>query len=172
MMDQKSQVQLIKLLEEESKMTERVLSVLKDTVLPVQISNNTRPIGQLAWHIVYTVGEMLSKTGLKVEGYTETLPSEIPVGTTVSELLTLYKQFINSAIISLKDSFPDEKLFESINLYGEDWTRAYAIEAMVRHEIHHRAQLIFLLRAVGFKVPGLYGPAQEEWQEMGLPIPK
>ena len=40
---------------------------------------------------------------------------------------------------------------------------------MVKHEVHHRAQMTVLMRQAGLAVPGIYGPAAEEWEAMGLP---
>jgi uncharacterized damage-inducible protein DinB len=36
------------------------------------------------------------------------------------------------------------------------------------HLIHHRGQLTVLMRQAGLKVPGVYGPAREEWAAMGM----
>jgi uncharacterized damage-inducible protein DinB len=39
----------------------------------------------------------------------------------------------------------------------------------MKHEIHHRAQMTVLMRQAGLKVPGLYGPAKEEWSQYNMP---
>ena len=36
-------------------------------------------------------------------------------------------------------------------------------------EAHHRGQMTVLMRQAGLTVPGIYGPAQEEWAAMGMP---
>jgi uncharacterized damage-inducible protein DinB len=40
------------------------------------------------------------------------------------------------------------------------------------HQCHHRGQMTVLMRQAGQKVPGIYGPAKEEWSSMGMePMP-
>jgi uncharacterized damage-inducible protein DinB len=59
-------------------------------------------------------------------------------------------------------------LGEVIEMYGEKWTRAQALAGLLKHEIHHRAQITVLMRQAGLKVPGVYGPAKEEWVSYGM----
>jgi uncharacterized damage-inducible protein DinB len=42
---------------------------------------------------------------------------------------------------------------------------------MLENEIHHRGQMTVLMRQAGLKVPGVYGPAKEDWAAMGMPAP-
>jgi uncharacterized damage-inducible protein DinB len=44
-----------------------------------------------------------------------------------------------------------------------------ALQALISHEIHHRGQMTVLMRQAGLKVPGIYGPAREEWAAYGMP---
>jgi uncharacterized damage-inducible protein DinB len=39
---------------------------------------------------------------------------------------------------------------------------------IIKHIIHHRGQMTVLMRQAGLKVPGVYGPAREEWEKIGL----
>jgi uncharacterized damage-inducible protein DinB len=54
-------------------------------------------------------------------------------------------------------------------MYGEQWSRGAVLSALILHQVHHRAQMTVLMRQAGLKVPGLYGPAREEWAAMNLP---
>jgi uncharacterized damage-inducible protein DinB len=54
-------------------------------------------------------------------------------------------------------------------MYGEKWTRAMALRALIQHEVHHRGQMTVLMRQAGLTVPGVYGPAREEWAAYGMP---
>jgi uncharacterized damage-inducible protein DinB len=57
-------------------------------------------------------------------------------------------------------------------MYGSTWHRASVLLSIVRHQIHHRGQITVLMRQAGLPVPGLYGPAREEWANMGMkPLP-
>jgi uncharacterized damage-inducible protein DinB len=53
-------------------------------------------------------------------------------------------------------------------MYGQMWVRGKTLGVLVTHQIHHRGQLTVLLRLAGLKVPGVYGPAKEEWAKMGM----
>ena len=48
------------------------------------------------------------------------------------------------------------------------WSRGKTLGALVTHQIHHRAQLTVVMRLAGLKVPGVYGPAKEEWAAYGM----
>ena len=48
-------------------------------------------------------------------------------------------------------------------MYGEKWRERKTLGVLVTHQIHHRAQLTVVMRLAGLKVPGVYGPAKEEW---------
>ena len=54
-------------------------------------------------------------------------------------------------------------------MYGETWKKGFALWVTVAHQAHHRGQLTVLMRMAGLKVPGIYGPAKEEWEEMNFP---
>jgi uncharacterized damage-inducible protein DinB len=44
--------------------------------------------------------------------------------------------------------------------------------ALVGHQTHHRGQMTVLMRQAGLVVPGIFGPAREEWAKMGMPAPE
>ena len=54
-------------------------------------------------------------------------------------------------------------------MYGETWKRGRTLGALVNHQIHHRGQMTVLMRQAGLEVPGVYGPAKEEWGAYGMP---
>jgi hypothetical protein len=56
----------------------------------------------------------------------------------------------------------------SCDMYGDTWTRGMVLEALIRHEAHHRGQMTVLMRQAGLVVPGCYGPAREEWAQWGM----
>jgi len=53
-------------------------------------------------------------------------------------------------------------------MYGQEWMNAFSLWVEVGHQIHHRGQMTGLMRQAGLKIPGLYGPAREEWEAMGM----
>ncbi len=56
--------------------------------------------------------------------------------------------------------------------YGERWKNGFTLEVLLRHEIHHRGRMTVLMRQAGLKVPGVYGPAMEEWEAFGAQPPE
>ena len=43
---------------------------------------------------------------------------------------------------------------------------------LINHQNHHRGQMTVLMRQAGLTVPGVYGPAKEEWAAAGMEAPK
>jgi uncharacterized damage-inducible protein DinB len=54
-------------------------------------------------------------------------------------------------------------------MYGMTWTKGTVLVSLITHQAHHRGQMTVLMRQAGLKVPGVYGPAREEWAAMGMP---
>jgi len=46
-----------------------------------------------------------------------------------------------------------------------------SLQVLVVHQAHHRGQMTVLMRQAGLKVPGVYGPAREEWTAYGMQPP-
>ena len=55
-------------------------------------------------------------------------------------------------------------------MYGQTWPRGQALWGLIAHEVHHRGQMTVLMRQAGIVVPGVYGPAREEWATYGMPV--
>ena len=70
---------------------------------------------------------------------------------------------------SAEQKWRDDELSDNIELYGQSWSKGYLLRSIITHEIHHRAQLIVVMRFYGLKVPGIYGPAKEEWAKFNMP---
>ena len=149
----------------ESEATIKVFSYLTDKSLNQKVSENGRTIGRLAWHLVITIGEMCHKAGLKFEAPVEN--AHIP--STAEEIKNQYSKVSPAMLAALKEQWKDSELNDEINMYGQQWKKKVVLNALVHHQIHHRGQITVLMRQAGLKVPGIYGPAQEEWEQMGMP---
>ena len=55
------------------------------------------------------------------------------------------------------------------DMYGQKWKRGLTLGILITHQIHHRGQMTVLMRQAELKVPGIYGPAYEEWAALGVP---
>ena len=149
----------------ESDSTLKVLGNLTDASLNQKVSPEGRSLGFLAWHIALTLGEMGGKAGLEV-----TAPAEnAPLPNSVETIASIYETGAKSLGDYVDIHWKDEMLMEEIEMYGEKWTRSATLASLVKHQIHHRAQMTVLMRQAGLKVPGIYGPSREEWSQFGMP---
>jgi uncharacterized damage-inducible protein DinB len=111
---------------------------------------------------------MGEKAGLKVDAPPENEhdPKEASV------IVAAYEKAEASLARDVKQKWNDGMLAEEIDMYGEKWTRSATLNSLVKHQIHHRAQLTVLMRQAGLIVPGIYGPSREEWSQFGMPAPQ
>jgi uncharacterized damage-inducible protein DinB len=152
---------------QENDSTLKVFKNLTDASLKQKVSAEGRSLGHLAWHIVLTLGEMGDKAGLKVIAP----PENTSDPNKASEIIAAYEKAGTSLAEEVK-KWNDGMLLEEILMYGERWTRAAALASIIKHQIHHRAQMTVLMRQAGLKVPGVYGPSREEWSQFGMPPQK
>lgn len=148
----------------ESESTIKVLNNLTDEVLTVKFNKEIRTAGRLAWHIVTSVGEMAHRTGLTFD----TMDDKSPIPATAKEIVDEYRRTSNNMLKEITKTWNDETLKQEDDMYGEKWVRGKTLSILVTHQIHHRAQLTVVMRLAGLKVPGVYGPAKEEWAGYGM----
>jgi uncharacterized damage-inducible protein DinB len=148
----------------ESEATLKVFNNLTDKSLAKKNSEIGRTIGRLAWHITVTVDEMLGSAGVSIE----TLEDDNNYPKSVKEILRKYQEISDNLLEKLPQVWNDDSLKEKVNMYGEQWTKEAVLTSLIKHQIHHRAQMIPLMRQAGLKVPGIYGPSYEEWKAMGM----
>lgn len=148
----------------EEEATVKIFSNITDEHLSKTVSDNTRSLGRLAWHITQTLTEMGSKVELVENDYL----NGKPIPSNISEIIDLYKKYSNELTISLKTKWTDDELTQKMDLYGESWERGRILEMLVNHQIHHRAQMTIIMRLLGLQVPGIYGPSKEEWKNYGM----
>lgn len=149
----------------ECEATHKVLAQLSDKSLAQKVSPDGRTLGFLAWHIVTTIPEMLSHAGLKPTGPAQ----DAPAPASARAILAAYDEASKSVVPAVRAAWKDATLGEIIPMYGQEWTRSQVLGALLFHEAHHRGQMTVLMRQAGLKVPGVYGPAKEEWAAMGMP---
>jgi uncharacterized damage-inducible protein DinB len=149
----------------ESDSTLKLLRALTDASLQQRVAPEGRTLGRLAWHLSQSQADMLNKAGLNVEG-----PDwEAAVPTTAALIVSAYEHTSQSVLAEVSKKWNDAALLEEHDLYGEAWANGFTLEAMLRHEAHHRGQITVLMRQAGLAVPGIYGPSREEWAAFGMP---
>ncbi|MEK6755815.1 MAG: DinB family protein [Bacteroidota bacterium] len=152
----------------ESEATLKVLGAISDTSLGQKVTAEGRSLGFLAWHIVLTLGEMGGKSGLNLKAPAE----DAPQPEKAAEIAATYEAAARSVIADVQLKWTDSSLRDEIDMYGEKWKRGHALVSLVKHQIHHRAQMTVLMRQAGLRVPGVYGPSREEWSQFGMPPQK
>jgi uncharacterized damage-inducible protein DinB len=148
----------------ESQATLKLMDALTDDSLPQRVTPDGRSLGFLAWHLATAIPEMMNRTGLPVEG-----AAHGPAPATVREIRDAYARASRSLVEQLQSRWSDGSLDEEFDMYGERWTGGQTLAALVAHQAHHRGQMTVLMRQAGLSVPGVYGPAREEWAAMGMP---
>ncbi len=148
--------------------TQKILKHLPDRSLSQRVDPQGRTLGRLAWHIVITIPEMMSRTGLAVSGPNP----EAPVPTTAKEIFRGYNTAAISVLEQVKATWTDATLDQEDDMYGEKWKRGETLTSLVLHQAHHRGQMTVLMRQAGLEIPGIYGPARQEWAALGVPPPE
>ena len=147
--------------------TRKIFAALTDESLSCSILEGHRTLGGMAWHIVTTIPEMLTKTGLALPSIDP--DSQPPM--TAAAICEGYELAAKELDSALRASWDDKALETVDELYGEKWPRGLTLAILIHHEAHHRGQMTVLMRMAGIKVPGIYGPSMEEWETFGMMKP-
>ena len=145
--------------------TGKILSALTDESLSQKVTEDGRSLGFLGWHLTQTLGEMLGLVGLKIDapGFDKECP------TSASDIAAAYEKAGKSVTDEIGKNWTDDTLLQEDNMYGDTWARGLTLFYLIAHQAHHRGQMTVLMRQAGLAVPGVYGPAKEEWAAMGAP---
>ncbi len=149
----------------ETEQTVKLLRNLTDESLNRKVTEAGRSLGFLAWHLAQTLGEMPEKVGLKIDAPAPDAIAPDAAGA----IADAFEKAANSVAAEVAANWNDETLLAEDNLYGETWKRGLTLLYLMLHQAHHRGQMTVLMRQAGLAVVGIYGPAKEEWQAMGMP---
>ncbi|MFC7439616.1 DinB family protein [Laceyella putida] len=152
---------------QEAASTQKVLDTLTDTSLQQQVSPNSRTLGEIAWHIITSTPQFLSHFGITID----TVKDSATVPSSAKEIAENFRKISADATESVKRQWTDESLKQVQNAFGRNLPNAAILSLLIKHIIHHRGQMTVLMRQAGLKVPGVYGPAKEEWSQMGMEAP-
>ncbi len=147
--------------------TLRILEQLTDESLGRAVAAGHRTLGGLAWHLAASVAEMANRTGLELGS----LDPEAPPPDAAAAIREAYAAVSQELADRLRERWTDADLERTDDMYGQQWPRGLTLAILERHEIHHRGQMTVLMRQAGLKVPGIFGPALEEWGAHGMEPP-
>jgi len=150
--------------EYETSATLKILRTLTDASLARVVAPGGRTLGYLAWHCVLSLPEMMRRAGIPMSGPGEDAPQP-----PLAEMIRTYEACARAIAEGVPQQWTDAMLTEAIPMYGQQWPRGAVLTSLILHQSHHRGQMTVLMRQAGLAVPGVYGPAREEWAAMNMP---
>ena len=88
--------------------------------------------------------------------------------TSAREIVETFEKAAKSVNQEVGKNWTDETLEIEDEMYGMNWPRGTTLSTLINHQAHHRGQITVLMRQAGIPVVGVYGPAKEEWEAMGM----
>jgi uncharacterized damage-inducible protein DinB len=153
--------------EYEAANTSKMIGALTEAARGQAVAPGHRTLDRLAWHLAQSIPEMMNQTGLSVTG----ADLHAPVPDSITAIKKAYDDASASLAEAVKADWNDGTLEIEDDMYGEKWQRGMTLTALMMHQAHHRGQMTVLMRQAGLKVPGVYGPAMEDWAACGQPAP-
>lgn len=152
----------------EHEATLKLFRVLTDASLAQRVTAEGRSLGELAWHIAQTLGEMPQHAGIPTKAPAE----DEAVPESATQIAEEFHKAAKSVAAAVAAAWSDANLDDDVAMYGQSWKKRDVLSALILHQAHHRGQMTVLMRQAGLVVPGIYGPAREEWAAMGMAAPK
>jgi len=148
--------------EGECNTTSQVLAAVKDESRDYKPDPKSRTAWELATHIatadVWFIDSIIN--GAFVWDPEKAKATEASF-TKIADVVDFYKKSVPERLKALR-ALPAEKFTEVIDFFGVmKMPRANFVAMANNHSIHHRGQLAAYLRALGAKVPNIYGPSAD-----------
>jgi len=145
----------------ESQTTTKVLGALTNDKLSSQKAPGDTSAAELAWHIATAPAYMINHEGAGIE-FAYAPPENVTVEQLVAE-----HQRVNAAVCeACKTKLAGRDLTQPATWFGMTLPLGVWLNMIPNHEVHHRGQLSAIMRNAGLKVPSIYGPNKEEFEEM------
>ena len=142
--------------------TSQVLAAVKDDNRGYKPDPKSRSAWDLAVHIATAdVWFMDSIAQGKFEWNADAAKQAEAQFKNVNDIVEFYKKTAPERLAALR-ALPGDRLNEVIDFFGVmKMPRAQWIGFANNHSVHHRGQLAAYLRAMGSKVPNIYGPSAD-----------
>ena len=154
----------ISVFEQEAGTTARVIKAIPENNQHYRPDPQSRTALELARHIVLEDVWLLDAV---IDLEFKPLPDQTDACgiMTPAQAVETYNEALPSRIQKVK-SLSGEHLTNKISLLGMiNTSAAEFLSLLIRHSVHHRGQLSAYLRAMGGKVPQIYGPSADEPME-------
>jgi uncharacterized damage-inducible protein DinB len=151
------------LLEQESSTTAKVIAAVPDDKRDYKPDAKSRSAWELATHLAVSDVWFIDSV-LKGTFTFDPSAEQAAVGSfkTVQDVVDFYKREFPAKLRELR-GLPVEKLTEVVDFFGVmQQPNANYLGIANNHSIHHRGQLAAYLRAMGSKVPSIYGGSADE----------
>src|SRR5687768_14885757 len=134
----------------------QVLAAVKDDNRHYKPDAKSRTAWELATHLAHAdIWFMDSVLIGKFEWNPDAVKQAESEFKTVDDIVAFYKRTFPEKLKALR-ALPGDKLTSNIN-----WPAVQYIGFANNHSVHHRGQLAAYLRAMGSKVPNIYGPSAD-----------
>jgi len=143
--------------------TTKVLKAVPDAKRDYRPDDKSRTAWELAQHLATADIWFLDSICDGAFIYDPEAEKQLCAGfTTIDDVVEFYKREFPKRVARLR-STPGAQLAKEIDFFGQMKAPAISfIDAANNHSIHHRGQLAAYLRAMGSKVPAMYGGSADE----------
>jgi uncharacterized damage-inducible protein DinB len=151
------------ILESESKTTAKVIAAVPDNKRDYKPDEKSRSAWELATHLatgdVWFIDSIINGAYNFDPAAEQKLVSSF---TSVSEVVDFYNREFPLKLKALR-ALPPDNLAKTMDFFGAFQSpKAAHLGFANNHSIHHRGQLAAYLRAMGSKVPSIYGGSADE----------
>lgn len=142
-------------LEHERVTTRKVIAAVPESGKDYRPDPKAHTAFELAWHLVQS--ELWFLDGIAKGEFASGAKERPSSVTSIAEVLRFDTEQYPAAWSKVQ-SLEDRKLIEPIDMFGMvTLPRVSFLSIMLKHSVHHRAQLGTYLRPMGSKVPAIYG---------------
>ena len=151
---------LMKQVEDEFGTTKKVIAAIPDDKKDYRPHSVAKTALELAWHTI--LSDVWFLAGIPRGEFPTEEPKMPPEIRGAADLVRYYDGKMGPLIAQAK-AMSDEQLVKPISFFGIMTEPAVTyLSFLLMHTIHHRGQLTTYLRAMGAKVPSVYGGSADE----------
>jgi uncharacterized damage-inducible protein DinB len=155
------------LIEQESATTAKVLAAVPDSGRDYRPDPKSRTAWELATHLATSDVWFLDSILAGSFNFDPEGEKKVSAGFKNSaDVVAFYQREVPERLKQLREA-PAEKLAQTVDFFGMMQRPGAAYLGLANnHSIHHRGQLASYLRAMGSKVPAIYGGSADEPMQM------